>query len=229
MFMGAPVAPQATQPAGMFAAPLDRPKRNFDWASLAQGLGIGLLTGKNVGEGVGQGLLYARQFGDQKQDNERYDRREQREEERYQYGVQKDVKAEQTAADQLAAFNATIEGMNIPPEQKSFLLAMGPGSADYGDMFPKADKGPAGVQEYEYAKQQGFAGSFLDYEKAKAAAGRAPVQGDGMWQRYVDPETGRAGQKNTKTGKIDWDPGNTMLTQVGTDANGNPVFDLVSG
>jgi hypothetical protein len=57
----------------------------------------------------------------------------------------------------------------------------------------------------------------------------APASGDGVWERYVDSETGRTGQKNTKTGKIDWDPGNTMMTQVGTDANGNPIFDLVSG
>jgi len=40
----------------------------------------------------------------------------------------------------------------------------------------EVDKGPAGVQEYEYAKSQGFTGTFLDYEKAKAEAGRAPQQ-----------------------------------------------------
>jgi hypothetical protein len=52
---------------------------------------------------------------------------------------------------------------------------------------------------------------------------------DGAWERYVDPQTGRSGQRNRRTGKIDWDPGNTMMTQVGVDANGNPIFDLVSG
>lgn len=57
----------------------------------------------------------------------------------------------------------------------------------------------------------------------------APAAAGEVWERYVDSETGRTGQRNTKTGKIDWDPGNTMMTQVGTDANGNPIFDLVSG
>jgi hypothetical protein len=52
---------------------------------------------------------------------------------------------------------------------------------------------------------------------------------DGAWERYVDPQTGRSGQRNRRTGKIDWDPGNTMMTQVGTDTNGNPIYDLVSG
>jgi hypothetical protein len=57
----------------------------------------------------------------------------------------------------------------------------------------------------------------------------APAAGGEFWEPYVDPVTKRAGQKNTKTGKIDWDPGNTMMVQTGTDANGNPVYDLVSG
>ena len=42
---------------------------------------------------------------------------------------------------------------------------------------PKAPDMPSGVQEYEYAKQNGFQGSILDYRKAIAEAGRAPAQG----------------------------------------------------
>lgn len=43
-------------------------------------------------------------------------------------------------------------------------------------IFAKPTEGPANVQEYEYAKKQGFQGSLLDFEKAKAEAGRTPAQ-----------------------------------------------------
>jgi hypothetical protein len=55
------------------------------------------------------------------------------------------------------------------------------------------------------------------------------AQGPDTWERYIDPQTGRSGQINKRTGKIDWDPGNTMMTVVGTDPNGNPIYDFVSG
>jgi hypothetical protein len=38
----------------------------------------------------------------------------------------------------------------------------------------KPEAGPSGVQEYEYAKGQGFKGSYMDFVGAKGAAGRAP-------------------------------------------------------
>lgn len=38
----------------------------------------------------------------------------------------------------------------------------------------KPERGPSGVQEYEYAKGQGFKGSYMDFVGAKGAAGRAP-------------------------------------------------------
>lgn len=166
-----PPAPIAPSTGGMFSGPLQRPKRDFDWASLLQGVGVGLLTGKNVGEGLGQGLLYARQFGDQKRQDERYDSREAREEERYQAGVAKEAKAEQTAAERLAAFNQTIDSMNLPDDQKAFFRTMGPGSAGYGDLFPAAPKPTGDQQEYEQAVQQGFKGTLLDYQTALRRAG----------------------------------------------------------
>lgn len=187
MFMGAPTAPQATNPAGMFGAPLTRqePKRNFDWASLLQGIGAGLLTGDNIGDGLGKGLILAREFGDQRADNERYDRRDQREEERYQYGLNQDQQAATQSAAEKAQRDAAIDALPIDPAMKA---AMKASVVDYGDVVQKPDKGPAGVQEYEYAKSQGFTGTFLDYEKAKAAAGRAPVQGPGQTERQRNAE-----------------------------------------
>jgi hypothetical protein len=57
----------------------------------------------------------------------------------------------------------------------------------------------------------------------------APAAAGGeFWEPYVDPVSKRTGQKNTKTGKIDWDPGSTMMVQTGTDQNGNPIFDMIS-
>lgn len=144
MFMGAPTAPQATNPAGMFGAPLTRqePKRNFDWASLLQGIGAGLLTGDNISDGLGKGLILAREFGDQRADNERYDRRDQREEERYQYGLNQDQQATQAAAAEKAQRDAAIDALPIDPSVKA---AMKAGIADYNDAVPKAS-GPESSQ-----------------------------------------------------------------------------------
>lgn len=138
MFMGAPAAQQATQPAGMFSAPLrQREKQPFDWASLLQGVGAGLLTGRNIGEGLGQGLVYARQFGDQRADNERLQRRDDREEERYQYGLNKDQQATTQAAAEKAARDAAIDQLPIDPAIKAVLKA-GDAAPSYGDLVPKA-------------------------------------------------------------------------------------------
>jgi hypothetical protein len=56
----------------------------------------------------------------------------------------------------------------------------------------------------------------------------APAAGGETWVPYVDPVSKRSGQKNTKTGKVDWDPGSTMMVQVGTDDKGQPIYDMVS-
>ena len=45
---------------------------------------------------------------------------------------------------------------------------------------PKAELKPtSGIQEYQFAQQQGFTGSFLDFERDMSAAGRAPKGGGG--------------------------------------------------
>ena len=54
---------------------------------------------------------------------------------------------------------------------------------------PKAEaRPPASVQEYEYAKQNGFAGSFMDYNRAKGSGGGDPRYKNQTYFR--DPETG---------------------------------------
>jgi hypothetical protein len=133
MFMPtAPVPAAPTNAANMFTGPLKK-KRDFDWASLLQGVGAGLLTGRNVGEGLGQGLILAQQIGDQRADNDRQQERIDLENARFDYTMQRDVKADQAAQDQLAQQNAAIDALNIPEEHKAYLRAGG--SASYGDLF----------------------------------------------------------------------------------------------
>lgn len=171
MFMGAPAAQQATNPAGMFSAPLrQREKQPFDWASLLQGVGAGLLTGRNIGEGLGQGLVYARQFGDQRADNERLQRRDDREEEKYQYQLGKDQQATTQAAAEKAARDAAIDQLPIDPAIKAVLKASD-AMPSYGDLVPATPKATSDQQEYEQAVQQGFKGTLLDYQTALKQAG----------------------------------------------------------
>jgi hypothetical protein len=47
------------------------------------------------------------------------------------------------------------------------------------------------------------------------------------WEPYKDPVTGMTGQRNTATGKVDWDPGQTGGIQVDTNGDGTP--DIVVG
>lgn len=161
------VPPMASAPStgGMFTGPLAAKKKpDFDWSSLLQGLGVGLLTGNNVGEGIGSGLLYARQFGDQRRQDERYDSREAREEEKYQFDIAERQRKEQQVAEQAAA----IDALNLPADQKTLLKT---GLANYGDLFPAAPKLTGDQQEYEQAVQQGFKGTLLDYQTALKRAG----------------------------------------------------------
>jgi hypothetical protein len=146
-----------------------------------------------------------------------------------------------TGGVQTASGPAPIAAMFGGDPQKAALFT------EYADAYPE--------QAYQMLVERGFA----EPEKVEASSGVgkimedfnnglidgptrdallkketyiAPQGGgadDGAWERYVDPQTGRSGQRNRRTGKIDWDPGNTMMTQVGVDANGNPIFDLVSG
>jgi hypothetical protein len=72
-------------------------------------------------------------------------------------------------------------------------------------------------------------GAWVEVGRGNRWEPNAPAAAGGeFWEPYVDPVSKRTGQKNTKTGKIDWDPGSTMMVQTGTDQNGNPIFDMVS-
>lgn len=68
----------------------------------------------------------------------------------------------------------------IPPFALEMARAAGPekGPSILAPFLKPQDapNSPASVQEYEYAKGQGFNGSLLDYERQKAEAGRAPAQ-----------------------------------------------------
>jgi hypothetical protein len=43
-----------------------------------------------------------------------------------------------------------------------------------------------------------------------------------LWEPYRDPNTGMTGQRNTRTHKVDWDPGQTGGIQVDTNGDGTP-------
>ena len=85
---------------------------------------------------------------------------------------------------QTAERNARFQNLipTLPENLRRTAEAMGPdfldvwGQQQVKQAFPDPLKNPAGVQEYEYAKSQGFTGTLLDWEKEKAAAGRAPEQ-----------------------------------------------------
>jgi hypothetical protein len=47
------------------------------------------------------------------------------------------------------------------------------------------------------------------------------------WEAYKDPVSGKTGQRNTATGKVDWDPGQGDGIQI--DTNGDNIPDIVVG
>lgn len=66
---------------------------------------------------------------------------------------------------------------------------------------------PSDVQEYNFAVQNGFQGSYLDFKRAMAEAGRAPAEAKPPHiETFFDSETGRSykAQWNSETGQ--WEP-----------------------
>lgn len=149
-------------------------------------IGTGLL-----GLGAGRddwGLLAMQNLQARQQDrlaNTRQAERDQRDVQAFEFQrkkfeieQQQDELARKAAADKETQFRALVP--KLPPQLQQTALAMGPSFVDvYGkeqvdQFFPKAESNPASVQEYEYAKSQGFTGTIFDYQKAKAEAGRSP-------------------------------------------------------
>ena len=90
---------------------------------------------------------------------------------------------------------AQIDALKAKPDQtpeavralqiRADQAGLKPGTKEYQDFMltggtPKAETKPAGIQEYEYAKSQGFPGTFQDWEASKK----------GGMSLSVDPETG---------------------------------------
>lgn len=271
------VAPvQPTAPASMFAGPLSNrgtdfvpgassgaaPAPGFDWASLASGLGAGLLTGKNWGEGVGQGMVLANQFGAQKRQDAFNEQRMRREDERFGFEKQK----YQTELDEAAAQKAQLDaldqstnmflapwlndiqgdeppGVNLTPQAAMFISklpvekrieALSP------IMMPKAQEPYSAIAK----------------AKADLDAGLiTPDQFNAIAQKetYIPPQAprepkipgivtlydGKGGSRSFRENdpQIDsmlangWTEAapksDSVLAQVGTDANGNPIYDYV--
>lgn len=81
------------------------------------------------------------------------------------------------AANKKASLAEALKGMSgdMSPQQAMLLekfpeIAI-PQMAENVFKAPKAESQPSGVQEYEYAKAQGFPGSFLDFQLAQKKAG----------------------------------------------------------
>jgi hypothetical protein len=123
---------------------------------------------------------------------------------------------------------------NLTPEQSAILQARSKGdprgTLDF--LTQQAFAQPEGASSGIGKIMEDLRNGLIDQATADALIKKethiAPTQGPDMWEPYVDPKTGRTGQRNTRTNRVDWDPGNTMMVQTGTDEKGNPIFDMVS-
>lgn len=99
---------------------------------------------------------------------------------------------QQAAMEQISA--------NLPPEARGLLAAGVPlkeVATSYG-LLPTAPTPTSGMQEYEQARAQGFQGTFLDYKRALAEAGRSStvvnnnMPGSGLETRRLTSEEAAA-------------------------------------
>lgn len=144
-----------------------------------QGLGAGLASGKSgvwaegLALGGGEGLDNYRQRAvagyalKQRKDEQDYQKQE-RDRKAAEEQAQKDAQA------------AAIAG--LPPEMqsmaKAFPNAVIP-SYVKNKYFPGGGEAPTSVQEYQYAVQQGFKGSFMDYQASKKGNGITYTDAEG--------------------------------------------------
>lgn len=144
MFTGATVAPSTpVQPATMFAGPLQGGRSGgFDWATLAQGLGAGLLSAPNWGQGIGQGVMYARQFADQNRQSERDARRDEMDATQFDFEKQKyqteldRASAEKAEREKMSAALAGMFGAALDQDPSNDIPGLSPQVARYGMSLP---------------------------------------------------------------------------------------------
>jgi hypothetical protein len=95
----------------------------------------------------------------------------------------------------------TFKPVYEPPKEPDKPMVLGDGSRVYDpntgkiivDQSPQSRPQPAEIAEYEYAKEQGFPGSFMDYQASK--------KGNGTSLR-VNPETGAVEFQQGGSGNI---------------------------
>lgn len=169
----------AQPPAGLLGPyfnPADMRKQQLKQGLLAAG--IGLLTGGKgstaevLGQGLAAGLQGANNAGiNYKQDAMGYNQLSMQMEEQ---------KAKQAEKQRLMDWVS-----KQPPEMQNFLAVNPEAGAKLWQeqkikgMYAEAPKPPAGIQEYEYAKAQGFPGTFQDWEASKRGGMSLQTNPDG--------------------------------------------------
>jgi hypothetical protein len=109
--------------------------------------------------------------------------------------------------------------LGAPPE---ILGKIGPGVLP-GLMRPQEKKSPTSVQEYEFAKQQGFGGSYLDFVKAmKEKPIQVSVGGKPQYDVALQEAIAEAKARGTARGK-------TTGVMRGLDTEYQKASDLLSG
>lgn len=219
-----------------------------DWARILAATGQGFMQAGQPGGNFGAGLMQGAQFYDQGVDRKRARELEDIRMELLKQEQEANRLAETKAAEQQRLQQEILSGLGGAPGVNT---ASGqPGAVDprvfqafpeLGEkmlaqqMMPKeADTSAPTIKDfYEGGKviqKQWDPGTKAWVKVGEGARWEpnAPAASGEFWEPYVDPKSGRTGQKNTKTGKIDWDPGNTMMIQTGTDQNGQPIYDMVS-
>lgn len=140
----------------------------------ATALGVSGLEGQ--GRGISEGLIRGQQAQLQEQGNLKAqtlsgliaNETANREAQAQVYGSQLEAaQAEQARQDALTA----------PTQVGNQILQFDPATGQYKTLYsaPESANLPASAQEYEYAKQNGYTGSFMDYQAARSSGG-----GDGF-------------------------------------------------
>lgn len=160
-------------------------------------MGAGLLASSGpsfepvgVGQGLSRGLLLMQDAARQQQRaadrRERMDilgRREVREQERFDF-LQRQAEEEAARRAQVEAQRQeAMKGLlgMLPEEQRAkaaAVMAADPSAGlkhATGLLFPEPAEAPALVQQYEYAKAQGYPGSFMEYQLGLKKAGATVI------------------------------------------------------